>query len=89
MSVAVGKSKSLYSNLLSVDSARDVLTRETRSSANVDGWRDASQIRTVTFERACNRGMTFKDTRSHHNCCYYIGRIQVSLSGSGRLLQHI
>ena len=33
-------------------------------------WRqsEAPQIQNIALEKACNRGMTFKDT--HYNCCY-------------------
>ena len=38
---------------------------KTRSSAEAEGPRDAPQIRNITLEKACNRGMTFKDTQDH------------------------
>jgi len=34
----------------------------TRSSADAEGLRDVSQIQNIPLEKACNRGMTFKDT---------------------------
>ena len=34
--------------------------KQTRSSANAEGPRDAPQIRNIALEKACNRGMTFK-----------------------------
>jgi len=30
--------------------------------------------------QACNRGVTFKDTQGHYNCCCWIGHIRVSLA---------
>jgi len=30
--------------------------------------------------------MTFKDIQGHYNCCYSIGRIQISFPASGLLL---
>jgi len=40
------------------------LLGNTRSSAEKP--RDAPQIRNVVFEKACNTGMTFKDTQGHY-----------------------
>jgi len=41
---------------------------ETRSSSDVEGPHNMPQIQNITFEKACNRGITFKDTQGHHNC---------------------
>jgi len=43
---------------------------QTRTSADAEQRSYAPQIRSTTLEKACNRRMTFKDTRSHYNCCY-------------------
>jgi len=53
------------------------------------GSRDAPQTPKVALERLAIGGMTFKDTQGHHhhNCCFYIGRIQVSLPVCAVLLQ--
>ena len=44
---------------------------KTRSSANVNGPRDAPHVRNIALEKASNRGMTFKDTQGHYNNCFY------------------
>jgi len=31
---------------------------------------DTPKIRNIAFKKARNRGMTFKDTEDHCNCCY-------------------
>ena len=31
--------------------------------------RDVPQIRNMALEKACNRGMTCKDTKDHYCCC--------------------
>jgi len=30
---------------------------------------NATQIQNIALEKVCNKGMTFKDTEGHHNCC--------------------
>jgi len=52
-----------------------------------EGLCDTPQIRNIASERPCNRGMTFEDIQGHYNCCYWIGRIRISLTVSGLLLQ--
>jgi len=42
----------------------------TRSNADAEAPCDAPKIQNITPEKACNRGMTFKDTQCHYNCCY-------------------
>jgi len=37
----------------------------TGSSAGAERSRDAPQMRNIALEKACNRGMTFKDTQGH------------------------
>ena len=44
--------------------------KSTTSSADAEGPRDAVQIRNSALEKACDSGMTFKDTQGHYNCCY-------------------
>ena len=39
----------------------------TRSSADAEGQRDAPQIRNIALEKACNKGMTFKDTQGRYS----------------------
>jgi len=62
----------------------DVLVRQpTTSSADAEGPRDARrQIRTGALEKACNRGITFKDTQGLHNCCYPKGLLLQNLSST-------
>jgi len=43
-------------------------TNKTRSSADAEGPRDASQIQNTALEKACNTDMTMKDTQCHYNC---------------------
>jgi len=45
-------------------------TCTTRSSADAEAPHDVPQIWNITFEKACNRGTTFKDSKGHYNCCY-------------------
>jgi len=51
--------------------------------------RDALQLRNIALDTACNRGITFKDTQGHYNCCYYTGCIRVSLLVIGLFLQDL
>jgi len=41
-----------------------ILALHTRSSADAEGLHDTPQIQNITLKKACNRGMTFKDSRS-------------------------
>ena len=41
-----------------------------RCSADADEQPDTPQIRNIALEKACNSGMTFKDTQGHYSCCY-------------------
>jgi len=43
-----------------------------RALADAEGLRDAPQIPKIALEKACNRGMTFKDTQGHHSYKGYI-----------------
>jgi len=56
---------------------------------DVEGPHNALRIRNIALKKACNSGLTFKDTQGHHNYCYKISRIQVSLLASGLLLEHL
>jgi len=42
------------------------LFNESKSSADAEGPRDAPQIRNIALEKACNRGITFKQWRIYH-----------------------
>jgi len=43
---------------------------QTRSSADAEGLHDMPQIGNVVLGKVCNKGITFKDTQGHYNCCY-------------------
>jgi len=44
--------------------------RETRSSVDAVRPHYVPQLQNIALEKACNKGMTFKDTQGYHNCCY-------------------
>jgi len=41
-----------------------------KNSADAEGPCDVIQIRNIALEKTGNRGMIFKYTQGHYNCCY-------------------
>jgi len=42
----------------------------TRSSTDAEEPHDVSEAQNVALEKACNRGMIYKDIQGHYNCYY-------------------
>jgi len=63
-----------------------MMTTATGWSADAEGLCNTPQICNIALEKVHNTEMTCKDTQGHHNCCYKICQIKVSLPLSGLLL---
>jgi len=62
--------QSINQNLLTITRAASSTELESEARAALDSGRHTPQIRNIAIEKACSRGITFKDTQDHYNCRY-------------------